>query len=365
MNLSEIAKIRLESQHIAGTKFSSPKDIISWMGAVQAQDYAMAKWAMGIRLPGSTEKKVVEALNKGEILRTHLLRPTWHFVSAEDIYWMLELTAPQITASMKFREKWLGLTKAILTKSNRVIEKALTQGEHLTRKELIAELNKANIRTDEYRSGHLLMRAELDGIICSGEERGNKITYALLSERVPQKNYFSNDEALAKLAHKYFSSHCPATIKDFVWWSGLTLSDARKALDLVKSNFIYETFNSETYWLNDSFALPQKNHKSVHLLPAFDEFTISYKNRSASLHSAHYKITFSSNGMFNPLIVIDGQAVGLWKRTFKKDKVIIEIELFKLINKPGKDLIIKAAERFGNFLGKKIEISLIQKNQER
>ncbi len=160
MNLTDIAKIRLISQQIAETKFKTVKDIVDWMGAMQAQDYAVAKWAIGVRLPNSTDQVIETAINNGEIIRTHLLRPTWHFVSADAIYWMLELTAPQIKASLKSRHKELELSETIFAKSNTIIEKALRGGKHLTREELMAELGKGKIATDDNRASHLLLRAE-------------------------------------------------------------------------------------------------------------------------------------------------------------------------------------------------------------
>ncbi len=291
---------------------------------MQAQDYPMAKWAVGLRLHGVPDKIVDAALDKGEILRTHLLRPTWHFVSSDDIYWMLELTAPRIIASMKFREKWLGLTGAIIAKTNHVIEKALGGGEDLTREELIAELNKAKIRTDEYRSGHLLMRAELAGLICSGKVEGKKRcestdsssrrqTYALLEKRVPKKLRMSREESLKELAQRYFSSRAPATIQDFAWWSGLSMADARNALEMIKQNLVPETVqsamdnprSSNTYWLPDSSLTPQKESSTL-LLPAFDEFLIAYKDRSASSRPRHReKISF-------PKWIIQTSYCGQW-----------------------------------------------------
>jgi len=286
------------------------------MGAMQAQDYPMAKWAVGIRRHGTTDKMVEAAFDKGEILRTHLLRPTWHFVSADDIYWMLELTAPQIIASMKFREKWLGLTKSIIAKSNRVIENALIPDRHLTRAELIAELNNANIRIDGYRSGHLLMRAELDGLICSGkvlnestDSPNRRQTYALLEKRVKRKKPFSREESLKELAHRYFSSRAPATVQDFAWWSGLKMVDARNALEMVKSNFVSKIIDSKTYWFPEQSFLLEKQ-ESVYLLPAFDEFLIGYKDRSAALDHGIEKKLISVNGLFRPIILVNGIVSG-------------------------------------------------------
>jgi hypothetical protein len=326
------------------------------MGAMQAQDYAMAKWAIGIRLPGSTDKSVEAAIDKGEILRTHVMRPTWHFVTAEDIYWMLELTAPKIKSSMKGRHKALGLTDKLLAKSNAVIEKALSGGEHLTREELFAHLTKAKIPLDVHRKIHFPLWAELSLIICSGKKKGTKQTYALLEKRVPKTKSLNKDEALAKLARQYFSSHCPATVQDFTWWSGLPAGDARHALEMIKSEFVSETIGSQVYWFTNEFLVPTKDSsKSAYLLPAYDEFIISYKDRSAALNFEHNRKTISVNGIFYPTIVLNGEVTGLWRRTFKKDVVNVEAEFFHPHSKASKALIKKAAAPFAHFLEKKID----------
>jgi hypothetical protein len=357
INLTDIATIRLASQQITETTFKSVKELVGWMGAMQAQDYAMVKWAMGVRLSGSTEQEIEAAISKGEVIRTHLLRPTWHIVAADDIYWLLDLTAPRLRASLKTRHIQLELTEAILVKSNTVIEKALSGGEHLTREAIVAELQKAGIATDKNRASHLLYWAELCGISCSGATKGGKTTHALLAERVPKTNPLTREEALAKLAQRYFSSHCPATLQDFVWWSGLTIGEARQALEMVKAAFISETVDSQTYWLTPDFSLPKSAEESVYLLPAFDEFIISYKDRRASLPLEDHKKSISDNGIFWPIMVVNGQVVGNWKRTIKKDKVIVETEIFKQPNKATRSSIEKAAMLFGHFLERKTEVN--------
>jgi len=357
MNLADIAQFRLGSQQIAETKFKTVKDIVAWMGAIQAQDYAMVKWAIGVRLPNATDRVIETAIDNGEIIRTDLLRPTWHFVSADDIYWMLELTAPQIKASLKSRHKELELSEAIFTKSNAIIEKALRGGKHLIREELIVKLGKAKIATDDNRSSHLLLLAELDGIVCSGATKAGKQTYALLAARVPKTKPLTKDEALAKLAKKYFSSHCPATLQDFVWWSGLSVGDAKHALEMAKSDLVSETIDAQIYWLANSFSIPKTGKESVYLLPAFDEFIISYRDRSASLPFENHNKTISNNGIFRPVIVVNGQVTGIWKRTIKKDKVMVETEFFKQPNKTTKSLVEKAVVQFGHFLEKKTELN--------
>lgn len=357
MNIKDLLHTRLASQQIAGTQLSTPKEIVSWMGAMQAQDYAMAKWGIGIRLPQSTDQQIEAALDKGEIIRTHILRPTWHFVSPDDIYWMLTLTAPQVKALMKFNNKQLGLTEAIYARSNKLIEKALEKNKHLTKDALMDVVQRAKIDVSDIRSSHLLVRAELDGIICNGARKDNKITYALLEERVRKPKPISREEALARLAERYFASHGPATIKDFSWWSGLNITDSRKALESVKDKLVSVVVSDETYWLSEAFMDAGKGKPAAYLLPAFDEYIISYKNRSAAIELAHEPATFTKNGIFKSTIVVNGKVTGVWKRTVVKDKVEIEPFFFKPHSKASEALIAKASKKYGMFLKKLLEVN--------
>ncbi|MGE5848091.1 MAG: winged helix DNA-binding domain-containing protein, partial [Ignavibacteria bacterium] len=302
MNFKQIANLRLINQHIVGTKLKAPKEIVSWMGAIQAQDYPMAKWAVGLRLHGSTDKEIESAFNAGKFLRTHVLRPTWHFVSADDIFWMIRLTAPHIKRSLRTRQKFLELDEITIRKSNKILEKLLSKREHLTRNQLFSGLEAEKIRTENQRGVHLLLDAELSCLICSGEVKNNERTYALFGERVTKTDSFTREEALAKLAEKYFSSHGPATLLDFVWWSGLPVSDARKSIEMIKHGFDSEKMGSQIYWFQNSAALQVKSKDPCYLLPAYDEYLISYKDRSSALEFQDHKKTVSSNGIFRPSI---------------------------------------------------------------
>ncbi len=351
--LENIGTARLANQHIAGTKFKTAKEIVSWMGAMQAQDFNMAKWALGIRLPGTTEKEITEAFDKGDIIRTHLLRPTWHMVAAEDIHWMLALTAPNIKAKAKTGNKTLGLTDAIIKKSNSLIEKALIKDRHLNRKQLMDILEKAKIPTHDARSSYLMLAAELDSIICNGP--GD--TYALLHERVPDVISLDRDEALARLANTYFTSHAPATLQDFIWWSGLSVSDSKRAVDIIRKDFIAEEIAGESYLLQASFSIPGKEEKSLYLLPAFDEYVISYKSRSIILNKENHRKAVSVNGIFWPLVILDGKVIGTWSRAKKKDHTLVGTQFFK---KPTgiKNMVKAAAKEYGKYLDRKIAVEI-------
>lgn len=354
----DIPRLRLISQNIEKPAFRSVKDIIDRMGAMQAQDYNMVKWAVGLRLKEATEKVVEDALNNGDIIRTHVMRPTWHLVSADDIYWMLDLTSSRIKSSMKSRDKELELTPAVYGKSNDIIGKALAGGKHLLRKELIAELELAKIATANNRASHLFLRAELDGIICSGMIRGKNLTYALLEQRVPGKKKFSREESLGKLARKYFSSRFPATIEDFSWWSGLSLTDSRKAFEVVKSDFISEKIKDKFYICPASYKASRKRPDNVFILPAFDEFVISYKVRDEIFGKNIKKKAVSNNGIFRPVIVLNGQITGIWKRSVKNDEVIVETELYTKFSKFQKKLTESVFENYAKFLNKKLKLIL-------
>jgi disulfide oxidoreductase YuzD len=356
MKFNDISIFRLINQQICNHNFSSAKDVVDWMCAMQAQDFEMAKWAIGVRFSNSNVDLVQNSIDKGEILRTHLLRPTWHFVSAEDILWILKLTAPRIKASLKHRQIYLELSQAILMKSQEIISRALINKKSLTREELKIELEKAKVPTDNNRLTHILVDAELEGIICSGADKRKKRTYALLSDRINNRKRLTKDESLAELTNRYFLSHGPATLNDFVWWSGLSIRDARHGLETVKSNFFPEKINSTIYWFSDSFSITENYKKSTFLLPAYDEFVISYKDRTAIIQLQYKKKAISNNGIFYPLIVTNGKVIGIWNRKTKNEKVNLEIKLFQLPTNKIKRSITDAAEKFGYFAGKKIEI---------
>jgi len=355
MNLSEIGEIRLRNQQLTGTGFTTAKEIVGWMGAMQAQDYAMAKWAIGTRLPNSTDKTIQAAIDNGEIIRTHLMRPTWHIVSRDNAYWMLELTAQRLINAMRSHYKRFELDAAIFNKSNAIIEKSLSGGNHLTRDELINRLKIENINTSDLRSVHLLLRAELDRVICSGVSKDKNQTYALLQERVPIIK-LSRDEALAKLATRYFESHGPATLADFSWWSGLSITEAKRGFEMVKDKFACVNVGDLIFWMSNDLPDIRINKKSDYLLPAFDEFLISYADRTAAIGVELQNIAFTKNGIFKPVIISNGQVTGTWARSIKKDKVIIETSFFKQPTETSKKLILKQARLFGRFLAKEVEV---------
>lgn len=355
MDHSRISSIRQYNQQIAAASFTSARQLLNHMGAMQAQEFNHAKWAVGLRLPGFTEKQIEEAFNRGDILRTHLMRPTWHFVSPNDIHWLLELSAKQIKNAMKARNRQLELTEEDFKKSQEVMMKALEGNRYLTRDELSGFLNAAGISTNGQRLPHILMEAEIDRVICSGPMKGKKQTYALLEERVPNKIELTTDEALALLARKYFTSHGPATIADFTWWSGLPVSQARKAVALNDNHLFSETINNETYWFAGNQTI-NPLPDSAFLLPAFDEYLVSYKNREAAISTDDHAKAVSKNGIFWPILVVNGIISGMWKKTIKKDSLIVEIDHFRPHSAGEKKLVEKTASTYGKYYN--LEVSL-------
>jgi hypothetical protein len=358
MILDEIASQRIVNQHIGKTNYLTAKEVVASMGAMQAQDFTMSLWAVGIRLPHSNLQSILQAFNNGEILRTHLLRPTWHMVSSDDISWILELTAPHVKAITKNRDLSLGIDETLFKKSNVLFEKALEGGKHLTVDELKTVFVEANIDTDDNRFYHFTMRAELDGIICSGVVKNKKQTYALLAERVSMRKNHTKDDALAILAERYFTSHGPACLKDFVWWSGLSIGNARQGLESVKHNFNSESVDGETYWFKNMEDGKPNDNPSIHFMPAFDEIIISYRNRNAVLLPVNQPKAFSSNGIFHPVVIINGHGHGTWKRTIKKDTVLIEPQLFTSIYKKHESSLLTAANEYGRFMQLKTTLNV-------
>ena len=347
----DIAHQRLYNQYIASPTFEKPVDVVQWLGAVQSQDFAGAKWALGLRMQGATDESIEQAFADGTILRTHVMRPTWHFVAPADIRWMLTLTAPRINAFNASYYRKLELDDALFRHSNAVLEKALQGGKQLTRPELVSVLKLAGIATDDLlRSTFIIMRAELDGIVCSGARRGKQFTYALLDERAPQARTLDRDEALAEFARRYFTSHGPATLQDFVWWSGLTVADARAGLEMVTPQLMHEVVGGQTYWFSPSTPPAKDLSQMAHLLPDYDEYIVGYTNRGAVFDASHTKKLDRGSNILNYTMVLDGQVVGTWTRTMKKDAVIITPNFFTPLNKAETRAFAAAANRYGAFL---------------
>jgi hypothetical protein len=296
----------------------------------------------------AVEADIDQAMAKGAIIRTHPMRGTWHFVAAADIRWLLTLMAPQNMAKYALWYRRLELDNATIAKSNAVFSQMLQGGKQLTRRELAAALGQSGISTEGLRITFLLHRAELEGVIGSGARRGKQFTHALLDDLVPISRKLDRDESLAELARRYFTSHGPATVQDFAWWSGLAASDARAGLEMVKSHFIQEVIDGRAYWLSPSTPTARIASPTAYLLPPYDEYTVAYKDRSAILDPAYAQQT--SSGLA-PTIAIDGQIVGTWKRTLTKDSVAMTTSLLTSLNEAQNQALTTAVKRYSKFIG--------------
>jgi hypothetical protein len=331
----------------------TPEEIVAWFGAVQAQDYPAARWAIGQRGRALSDESVQHAVNSGQILRTHVLRPTWHLVTSADIRWMLELTAPRVKPASAAQFRLASVDARTVSKSERVIARALEGGRHRTRQELRAILADAGITASPLTMGHLLLQAELDAVVCSGACRGNQITYALFDERVPNGPRLAREDALAELARRYVRSHGPATAADFAWWSGLTLRDARAGIGLVTPPLVSESIGGLEYWSADDAAPPARSSKA-HVLPNFDEYTVAYRDRGVIVDPPG---AMTSMEVLSPVILLDGRIAGTWKRASTPEGVSLEVRPFRKLSRDEHGLVARAAERYGRFLGVRVALS--------
>jgi len=346
----DIPHLRLYNQYISRVTFEQPADVVAWLGAVQAQDYLGALWAVGLRTRNATEKAIEQAIAEKTIVRTWPMRGTLHFVAAADAHWMIELLTPRVIAASARRRLMHELDEPIFARSRALFGRALEGGKQLRRDACYRLLEAANISTAGGRGLHILSRLALDGLLCFGAREGKQPTFALLDEWVPAARKLQRDEALAELARRYFTSHGPATVQDFVWWSGLTTVDARAGLAMAKPDLVQEAIAGQTYWLASSSSTAKAAAPTTYLLPPYDEYTVAYKDRSAVLAPLHSKHLHNGNGVFAPIIVVDGQVVGLWKRAFKKDTVALTPAPFTKLPKAATRAIAKAATRYGEFL---------------
>jgi hypothetical protein len=346
---SNIAMHRLQSQQFEHSGFKKPEEVIAWFGGVQAQDYSGAKWAVGQRLKYSTDADIDYTIAEKRIVRTWAMRGTLHFVAASDIRWLLELLAPRIISRNARRYRELELDEKTLKRSNNVLKNALQGGNHLNRRELLAIVEEKGISTEGQRAAYMLQRASLDGLICQGGIHSSNNPIFISMDELPKTKTLKREEALSELAKRYFTSHGPATLQDFIWWSGLLSADAKDGLEAVKSLLTSQTIEGKTYWSSPSKQAVQHSSPTAHLLPSFDEYLVGYKDRSASLKEVHFNGMNIENIMY-PTIAVDGQIVGTWKRKFKKNEVIMELKPVTTLNAAENEALDMAVRHFGEFL---------------
>lgn len=352
--MSTIARRRLVHQRIAHPTFTHAGQVAAWLGATQGQDYAGAKWSFGLRLPHSTEADIEQAIADSLIMRTWVLRGTLHYVAPSDIHWLVALIAPRQIAGNALRYRQLELDAPTLSRSTTLIAEALQGGQHLTRTQLFSILEANGISTAGQRGVYMLQRAALERLIYQGAVIRNVTTFLALDAG----NTLTKDEALAELARRYFTSRAPATLSDFTHWSGLLISDARAGLASIKSELLEEVIDGQSYWFSPES--PQSPERSLYLLPGFDEYVLGYKDRSGVLDAQFMDaICPGGNGIFMSTIVSDGQIIGTWKRTLKKNTVEIAVQPFHPLYDHDMDALAQAAAAYGTFLGLKVTVQVL------
>jgi hypothetical protein len=357
MTLRDVAHFRLVNQQISCPRSKEPHEVVSALGAMQAQDYLGALWAIGLRVAGATETAVEQAIAERKLIRTWPMRGTLHFVAAADARWMLELMTPGPIARAARRFQQLELDEKVFSRSRKLFIRALRGNRQLTRKTMMDLLEGARISTAGQRGLHILWRLAQEGLLCFAAREGKQQTFALLEEWAPQPHRPPRDAALAEMAQRYFSGHGPATLRDFVWWTGLKISSAKAALDSVCPQLSQHVIDGTSYWMNREFPDPPAAARAVYLLPGFDEYLLGYRDRGAVLEPRHsQKIMPGGNGLFLPTIVISGRVAGTWKRVLKKNEVLITPSPFAPLKKAEQNAFAAAAERYRDFVGRSAEL---------
>ncbi len=344
---TRLIRRRLANQQLAGPRQRGAAELVAWMGAMQAQDFAGAKWAIGLRTPGLRDADVDALFNAGAILRTHVLRPTWHFVAPADIRWMLMLTAPRVLATCAAYCRKLEIDAATLKKSRAVFDRALRDAAYKTRAELSQLLGRNGVALTGVRLGLVIMAAELNAQICSGPRRGKHSTYALVDERVPHAGTLTRDEALVELVRRYFLSHGPATLRDFSWWSGLPMVDARRGVDALGGALSREITGDRVHWSARTTHVASATDEA-HLLPNYDEYLVAYKDRDLVVPPS-----LKTSGWGSPMahqIVIQGRLAGGWRRTVSPARVVVDGRSLRPVSAREQRALQGAAKRYSAFL---------------
>ncbi len=350
---------RLHNQYIARPFRSGPSELLAWFGAVQAQEYEAARWGLALRLRRTTRETDIErAIDAGDILRTHVMRPTWHFVPAADLGWMLQLTAPRVHRMSASYYRHQGLETAFLVKAAALFERAVAGGRYLTRAELGRHLADAGRQVNGIQLALVTMYAELEGVICSGPRRGKQSTYGLLSERAPLPRVLTREEALAELTRRFFRSHGPATIRDFVWWSGLTTADAKRGLDMIGARA--EPHDGLTYWSVGQVRIGRTGSCTVHLLPIYDEYLVAYRDRVAVPHGpGAIRASARSPVIFQHALVVDGQVVGTWRNRRTTAAHVVDVATLRRLTTRERRALEEAANRYREYLNGNEKFSVV------
>ncbi len=350
MTRSDVAQARLANHRLGREKFRRPGQVVAWLGAVQAQDFAAAKWALGLRLRDAADTDIERAFGDGAILRTHVMRPTWHFVAPHDIRSLLTLTGPGVHAANARMYRRLELDRGLLSRCHAVFTEALRDGNYLTRAELADRLHRHRIEATGQRLAYILMHAELDALICSGPRRGKQFTYALLDERVPRAPALDRGDALGRWTLRYFRSHGPAQMVDFAWWSGLPMRDAKRGLDLVASKLAHASIDGKTYWFDQGMKPTKPKRPTALLLSIYDEYIIAYRDRSVIAEDRTIEKLLAMGNALTSVLIVDGKIAGTWKRAVVRGHVEVTTSLFRPFRANERRALKAAAGSYAAFL---------------
>lgn len=352
MNALDVARLRMRRSALTDRRFDSAAAVVRHHGAMQAQEEALARWSIGQRARGVTEADVDEAIAAGAIVRTHVLRPTWHFVAASDVRWLLALTGPRVRQATAARFRELELDGPTLARAEAVVGAALAGGNQLTRNEVGAALDAAGADRAGQRFPHILMHLELEAIVCSGARRGRHHTYALFDERVPAEPSVDRDDALVELTRRYLAAHGPATIQDFRWWSSLKAADVRMALGLLGDEVVAQTIDGLELWSLADDVAPPRRTTTPHLLQVYDELVVGYTSsrffgdpRQEDEIAAWRDRSLPAN-----VLMVDGLVAGRWRRTLGKDGVHVEVSTYDDPGSDGLRSLERATASLGRFL---------------
>jgi hypothetical protein len=358
LTVAAIAARRLFAQRLVGEPCASPVEAVRWLCAVQAQDYGGAKWALAQRSQPTTDVELDRLFDEGAILRTHVLRPTWHFVLPEDLQWLLELTAPRVLLGMAGRHRQLEIDAKLIQRSEALFAAALVGGDHLTRSELGHVLAAAGVLAEGQRLTELIMSAELHRLITSGPRRGKTFTYALLEERAPSVRQPDHSAAILELTRRFFRSHGPAQLQDFVWWSGVTTADARTGIADSAAALDRLVLDGKEYWFDATPPPPPSADVAAHLLPNFDEYTVAYRDRTALYENGSFDPTlFPRGSILTNVVAIGGRVCGVWRRAASTGLLRLEIRLTSMRSATERDAVEEAAYKLGRFLGKPLDLT--------
>lgn len=351
MSRSAVGLMRLSGQRLAGRGFDSPAAVVRWMAAMQAQDYGQSLWAIGVRLRSGSLAAVEQAIAAGEILRTWPMRGTIHFVPPEDAGWMVGLSRDRMLRSARRRLAELDLDAVTLNRSKELLYQALRGGRRLTRPELMALLQRSGISPAGQRGYHVIYHAAQTGLICIGPRAGRQQTFVLLAEWAPNARELGREEAIATLAGRYAASHGPVTARDFAWWAGLTLTDAREALRCAAPALVTETIDGVDYWLPDPPPAPARRPHCA-LLAGFDEFLLGYTDRSQVLAPDHSNaVVPGNNGVFRPGLEVNGAVIGTWRGTTLRTGLEVTLTPIEALSESTLIRARTAARRYARFVG--------------